>query len=96
MSRTSLLQINGEKLKKELDDRNLSAPKVSIEIGYNDGYMAKCIRDNCIPKSVQQLLELKYDIKSEDIKFEKKKLVPTKSAEAMEQNNNAEFISELY
>lgn len=97
MTRTiQRLQIDGEKLRKVLAERKLSAQKVSVEIGYNDGYMSKCINNNCISKSVQQLLELKYDIKLEDIKFEKKKVVPTKSTEEMEQHNNSEFMSELY
>ena len=96
MPKITLLQIDGERLRKALESRNLTSQKASIEIGCNESYISKSILNNRISKPVIQLLELKYGITWDEYKVEKKKVVKTKSTEEMEQHNNSEFMSELY
>lgn len=55
------------KLQKELDERGLIRQKVSKEMGYSSNYLKVCMNDKLIAPSALTILEMKYNIKYEDI-----------------------------
>lgn len=67
MSRTPMLKIDGEALRRELLKRNLDFKTVSQEIGYDKTYISKCILNNQVSRTAAMLLDIKYDIKDADL-----------------------------
>lgn len=60
------VDINGEKLKKILEDRFLTFSEVSVECGYNESAISRCIARNSMTKILIKALELRYNIRPED------------------------------
>lgn len=59
--------IDADKLKKELQKRGLTANEAGLGLGYCKSYVATCIKDGLMAQTAINLLELKYNIKYEDI-----------------------------
>ena len=68
--------IDGEKLRKELEKRNLKQADVAREIGINGSTMSKSINEGYLQPYTMKLLTLCYDIKLEDILPNKKEEDP--------------------
>lgn len=88
-------EIDGEKLRKALDSRRLASQVVSKELGYNSGYMSKSINNNQISTQAIQLLDIKYGIKEDEYKIERKKIVQTQFEVEEEPSSDVDF-TELY
>lgn len=70
------VDINGAKLKKILEDRFLTFSEVSIECGYNESAISRCIARNSMTKILIKALELRYNIRPEDYVIPEQKPEP--------------------
>lgn len=71
-TRTRQIEIDGQKLKREIEKRGLTAKQISEEIGYSSNAVSRYIRDNECAKSFLAVVEVKYNISLDDIKLDKK------------------------
>ncbi len=62
--------INGDKLRKLIEDRKLTNRQVSADIGYSSWYISNCISRGYIGTPAIKLLEKLYNIKYDDYKIE--------------------------
>lgn len=62
----STVDINGAKLRKILEDRFLTFTEVSIECGYEESAISRCIARNRMTKILIKALELRFNIRPED------------------------------
>lgn len=64
---STTIEIDGQKLAKEIEKRGVTKAQVSMEVGHADNYMNGVITTGKIPVSTMKLLELHYNIKLADI-----------------------------
>lgn len=64
------IEINGAKLRREFEVRNISLIDVSERCGFDATYFSKVCRSNRIRKPAAKLLEQMYNIKYEDYKID--------------------------
>lgn len=69
MSSTTCIRIDGEKLKKLLDEKKLSRAEVSRRVGYSNSYITCAINRNIIRRYVTDMLDTLYGIKLSDYEF---------------------------
>ena len=62
MRNHNMTRINGDRLKKELVDRELAHTVVSEEIGYSKSYITKCCQTGFMRKSAIEAIEAKTGI----------------------------------
>lgn len=79
------VDINGAKLKKILEDRFLTFSEVSVECGYNESAISRCIARNSMTKILIKALELRYNIRPEDYVIPDPKPEPGSMPEPPEQ-----------
>lgn len=65
--KSNAVQIDGERLKAELNSRGLTLTDAARAVGKSDGYLAKAGRYGSIQASVMMLLEKIYGITPESI-----------------------------
>lgn len=73
MTRTPTKKIDGESLRKELEQRNLQLKQTSLDIKKSSSYLSGVISKGVIDPTVLLLLESKYNIKYDDIKLREPK-----------------------
>ena len=62
MRKLSMITIDGDALKRALEQRDLTGTRVSRDMGYNDGYIANAINRNSITPSGAKMLDVMYGI----------------------------------
>lgn len=60
--RSNVFRIDGEKLKKEIKKRGMTANEVSLELGYSDGYISKMVSTGKMHNAAATLLESLFRI----------------------------------
>ena len=66
--RATTVYIDGERLRAELEKRQLKQTIVSCQIGYEASYLNKCITFNKIARPAINLLQINYGISFDDYK----------------------------
>lgn len=74
-----MIKIDSEALASCLKEKGITQSKASIEVGYSDSYIAKCLKNSAIPKSVVNNLDFLYDIKLEEYKKNRVKKAESKT-----------------
>lgn len=93
MSRAITRPIDGEKLRYEMNRRDLKLANVSIELGHKSDYMAGIIKSGKLTDATAVMLERLYNIRMEDIRvpaYETPEQIPGQTAFDL----NANQISE--
>lgn len=62
------IEIDGSKLKKLLEQRNIDSATVSVKLGCSRTYISDCVRRNKISDQSVKMLSMLYGIGLEDIK----------------------------
>ena len=70
MGRVVSIEIDGEKLRKEFEVRNLKLMDASNKCGFEQTYFSKSCRMNRITKPAMNLLQQMFNIRYEDYKID--------------------------
>lgn len=70
MARVVSIEIDGEKLRKEFEVRNLKLMDASSKCGFEQSYFSKACRTNKITKPAMNLLQQMFNIRYDDYKID--------------------------
>lgn len=93
MSRATTRQIDGEKLRYEMNRRDLKLANVSIELGHKSDYMTGIIKSGKLTDATAVMLERLYNIRMEDIRipaYETPEQIPGQTAFDLNTNQISE------
>lgn len=94
-SNNTYVKIDGEKLRKILDEKELVRAEASRRVGYNDSYLTCAIKRNVIRKNVTEMLDILYGIKLSDYEWTVRtvdQVPPKKVDEPKEEDSISEEI----
>lgn len=75
MGKTTLVEIDGEKLERLISKRGLSLREASEEIGYSRWFLSNCKSRGVINKSALIGLQSKLNVTYEDLKKEEPEII---------------------
>jgi len=85
MGKTTLVEIDGEKLEKVVTKRGLSLREASEEIGYSRWFLSNCKSRGVINKSALIGLQSKLNVSYEDLKKEEPEIIKALKEEPKEE-----------
>lgn len=83
------VDIYGDKLRAELEKRHLRLREASRELGFSEDHLSKCLNKNRAPIAMLKSLEMRYNIKYDDI------VVPDRPVEPAAPEPVPDTISEV-
>ena len=63
----TVVKIDGDKLRRELEKRNLTQQAASRELGFAGNFISNAVRRGSVSKSAMKAIELAFNISQEDI-----------------------------
>lgn len=92
--KTTMIQINGTKLKKLFEYKGIEPRKASFELGYDGGYFSQVFGRGKMPKTMPFYLENRYGIKYEDYEKKDDEEITVVGADISECLNGIEAVNE--